>query len=315
MKMREKIVVLGYGPVGRAVVSQLLATDQERNVRVAQRHRPDALPEGVSFVPCDSQILASVQAACAGATQIVLAIGFPYERAIWADQWPGTMAHVLQAAEENGARLIFVDNLYMYGPQTVPLVETLPLSPFGTKPAVRAAITRQWISAHREGKVRVVALRAPDFYGPGVAQSHLGDLAFGALVKGKPAMMIVDPNHKHDFAYVPDIGRGVLSLLNAPDEDFGQAWHIPCAPIQTPRDILSLASAYTGKPLKLTALPMAFLPFIGLFNPMMAEMAEMRFQWDRTYKVNATKFAKRFWNDPTPFSIGIAATLKAYETA
>ena len=94
---------------------------------------------------CDSQILASVQAACVGAAQIVLAIGFAYERAIWADQWPRAMAHVLQAAEANGARLIFVDNLYMYGPQTVPLVETLPLSPFGTKPAVRAAITRQWM--------------------------------------------------------------------------------------------------------------------------------------------------------------------------
>jgi nucleoside-diphosphate-sugar epimerase len=314
MKMREKIVVLGYGPVGQAVVSQLFATDHERDVCVAQRHRPETLPEGVLFVPCDSQILASVQAACAGAAQIVLAIGFAYERAIWADQWPRAMAHVLRAAEENGARLIFVDNLYMYGPQKVPLVETLPLSSFGAKPAVRAAITRLWMSAHREGKVRVAALRAPDFYGPGVAQSHLGDMAFGALAKGKSAMLIVDPNQKHDFAYVPDIGRGVLSLLNAPDEDFGQAWHLPCAPIQTPREILALASLYTGKPLKLSALPMALLPFLGLFNSMMAEMAEMRFQWDRTYQVDATKFAKRFWNDPTPFSVGVAATLKVYET-
>jgi nucleoside-diphosphate-sugar epimerase len=139
-------------------------------------------------------------------------------------------------------------------------------------------------------------------------------MALGALAKGKPAMMIVDANQKHDFAYVPDIGRGVLSLLNAPDEDFGQAWHLPCAPIQTPREILSLASLYTGKPLKLSALPMAFLPFLGLFNSMMAEMAEMRFQWDRTYQVDATKFAKRFWNDPTPFSVGVAATLKVYKT-
>ncbi len=311
--MREKIVVLGYGPVGQAIVAQLLAADPERDVHLAQRHRPSNLPNDVPFVPCDSQILASVQTACAGAEQIVLAIGFAYERAIWADQWPRAMAHVLQAAEENGARLIFVDNLYMYGPQTVPLVETLPLTSYGTKPAVRAAITQKWMSAYQEGKVRVAALRAPDFYGPRVAQSHLGDLAFGALAKGKPAMVIIDPNQKHDFAYVPDIARGVLSLLNAPDEDFGQAWHIPCAPIQTPREILSLASAHTGKPLKLTSLPMAFLPFLGLFYPVMAEMVEMRFQWDRTYQVDATKFAKRFWNDPTPFSVGVAETLKAYQ--
>lgn len=313
--MREKIVVLGYGPVGQAVIAQLMAEGQSRDVVVAQRHRPNSLPEGVTFVACDSQILASVQAAFAGASQIVLTIGFAYERAVWAEQWPRAMAHVLKAAEEVGARLVFVDNLYMYGPQRSPLLETMPLTHFGAKPAVRAAITRQWMTAHREGKVRVAALRAPDFYGPNVAQSHLGDLAFGALAQGKPAMLIVDPNQKHDFAYVPDIARGVISLLNAPDEDFGQAWHIPCAPIQTPREILALASAQTGKPLKLSAMPMFLLPVIGLFSPMMREMAEMRFQWDRPYEVDSSKFAKRFWNDPTPFSEGVAATLKAYQTA
>jgi nucleoside-diphosphate-sugar epimerase len=311
--MREKIVVLGYGSVGKAVVTQLLAQDQGRDIQVSQRHRPESVPDGVSFVACDSQILASVKSACAGATQIVLAIGFAYERAIWADQWPRAMANVLQAAEETGARLVFVDNLYMYGPQRTPLLETMPLTSVGVKPAARAAITRQWMTAHASGKVCVTALRAPDFYGPAVAQSHLGDLAFGALAKGKPAMLIVDPDQKHDFAYVPDIARGVISLLNAPNEDFGQAWHIPCAPIQTPRQILALASEHTGNPLKLTALPLALLPIIGLFNPMMAEMAEMKFQWDRTYQVDSSKFAARFWNDPTPFSEGVAATLQAYE--
>lgn len=313
--MRQKIVVLGYGPVGRSVVEHLMLQADQTDIWVAQRHRPDALPAGVSFVACDSQNLASVQAACAGASQIVLAIGFAYDRAIWVEQWPRAMAHVLQAAEETGARLVFVDNLYMYGPQRTALVETTPLTNHGAKPAVRAVITRQWMAAHQAGRVRVVALRAPDFYGPGVAQSHLGDLALGALAKGKPAMLIIDPDQKHDFAYVPDIARGVISLLHAPDEDFGQAWHIPCAPIQTARTILALAEPHTGKPPKLTTLPMALLPLIGLFSPMMREMAEMHFQWDRPYEVDSRKFAARFWNDPTPFAEGVAATLKAYQAA
>lgn len=310
--MGQKIVVLGYGPVGKSVVTQLQAQAGGMDIWVAQRHRPTDLPEGVSFIACDCQILSSVQAAFVGADQIVLAIGFAYVRAIWTDQWPRAMAHVLQAAESSGARLIFVDNLYMYGPHDGPLHEDLPLTSFGTKPSVRAAITRQWQEAHRQGKVRVTALRAPDFYGPGVIQSHLGDLALGAIARGKPAMLIVNPDQKHDFAYVPDIARGVISLLNAPDEDFGQAWHIPCAPTQTPRELLALASQQSGKPLKLTALPMALLPVLGLFVPMMGEMVEMRFLWDRPYTVNYNKFAAKFWNDPTPFSNGVREALKGY---
>lgn len=310
--MRQKIVVIGYGPVGKAVVSQLAPHLPDLDLWVSQRSKPADLPAGVNFVPCDSQIASSVQAACAGATHIVLAIGFSYDRAVWADHWPRAMSHVLQAAETNRARLVFVDNLYMYGPQDCPLHEDLPLTNYGAKPAIRAAITKQWMAASKAGKVRVAALRAPDFYGPGVTQSHLGDLAFGALAKGKHAMLIIDPDQQHDFAFVPDIARGVISLLNAEDKDYGQAWHIPCAPIQSPRQLLTEASAQLGRPLKLTALPMAFLPLAGLFSPMMREMSEMRFQWDRPYHADAAKFAARFWSDATPFSHGIRAMLDAY---
>jgi len=103
------------------------------------------------------------------------------------------------------------------------------------KPAVRSAITRQWMAAAEAGRVRFAALRAPDFYGPGVGNSHLGDYAFGALAKGKAAQFIVSPDMPHDVAYVPDFARGVVSLLDAPDDAFGQAWNLPCAPTRNRR--------------------------------------------------------------------------------
>src|ERR1700730_11032103 len=71
----------------------------------------------------------------------------------------------------------------MYGPQQEPLREDMPLADYGIKPAVSAAITRQWQTAHRAGRVKVAALRAPDFYGPEVSLSHIGDVGFGALAK------------------------------------------------------------------------------------------------------------------------------------
>ena len=51
-------------------------------------------------------------------------------------------------------------------------------------------------------------------------------------------MWINDADMPHDIAYVPDYARAVVSLLDAPDDAFGQAWHVPCAPIRTPRELL-----------------------------------------------------------------------------
>ena len=156
---------------------------------------------------------------------------------------------------------------------------------------------------------RVATLRAPDFYGPGVTQSHLGDMAFGALARGKTAQLAAPADVPHDFAYVPDIGCAVVMLLDAPDGDFGQVWHMPCAPTQSTRQILALGTG--GKP-RILSIPLALLPLLGLAVPMLREMAEMRFQWDRPYHVDARRFTQRFGLVPTPFAIGAVETARSF---
>ena len=231
--MNGEIGVIGYGAVGAATVGRLAAAG--RPVSVAQRQAPANLPSGVDFRRCDALDASSVRAAVAGAAQIVLAIGLPYVGAVWREAWPKIIANFVDACAAAGARLVFFDNLYMYGPQTAPLSETTPLQPFGVKPAARVAATRIWMAASEAGRLRVAAVRAPDFYGPGAPLSHLGDTAFGAIVRGGRASFIGSPDTPHDFAYVPDCARAVDTLLDAPDDDFGQAWHVPCAPTRTPR--------------------------------------------------------------------------------
>lgn len=311
--MAELVVVFGYGPVGRATVERLVARGQP--VRVAQRTAPEDLPTGVAFQACDVLDPSAVLAAAQGAGQIVAAIGFPYQAALWRKAWPVAMGNLVAAAERTGARLVFFDNLYMYGPQRAPLREDMPLTSYGGKPAARSAATRIWMASSQAGRARIAALRAPDFYGPGVGNSHLGDLAFGALARGRSAMMISPPDTPHDFAYVPDLGRAVVSLLDAPDDAYGQAWHTPCAPTRTPREIFALGAAALGRPAKITALPLGLLPAMGLVSPMMREMAEMRFQWDRPYLVDWSRFAARFWSDPTPFEVGAPDTARAFQAA
>jgi hypothetical protein len=44
----------------------------------------------------------------------------------------------------------------------------------------------------------------------------------------------------------------------------------------------------------------------------MREMAEMRFQWDRPYYVDARKFSAQFWSDATPFEVGAPAAALSF---
>lgn len=308
--MSQLIAIVGWGAVGRACADQLVAAGHR--VVVAQRRRPADLPADVPFRACDVLDPAAVGAAIEGCDQVVLAVGFEYRTAVWRDVWPRAMANVLEACERRHARLVFVDNLYMYGPQSAPLDEAMTLTDGSGKPGVRAAITRQWLAASQAGRVRVAAVRAPDFYGPGVLLSHLGEVGFAALAKRKRVWLLAPPDTPHDFAYVPDIARAVHSLLDAPDDCFGQPWHVPCAPTRTPREILAIGAEALGVPLALTSIPLGFAPLLGIALPFMREFAEMRFTFDRPYRVDASRFARRFWADPTPFETGAAVTARSF---
>ena len=308
--MSERIVVFGHGPVGAATTRQLLRTGAE--VVVAQRSRPADLPAGVGFQPCDVLDAEAVRTAAAGAQQIVVAIGFPYEGKVWATAWPRAMTHLVAACEATGARMVFVDNLYMYGLQTVPLTEEMPARSFGRKPRARTEATKIWRAASDAGRIRATALRPSDFFGPGVRATQLGDAAFGALARGKAAGLVLPPDLPHDFSYVPDIARAVATLVAAPDSDFGQVWHCPNAPIRTPRELLKLAADALGVKLAIQGLPLWALPMLGLFSPQMRELVEMRYQWRRPYRVDSRKFGQRFWSDATPFEVSIPETARSF---
>jgi nucleoside-diphosphate-sugar epimerase len=309
--MNGLTVVFGYGAVGRLVAETLLARGNA--VRVAQRNRPATLAVGATFTSCDIFDPDAVRHAVDGAAQVLLAVGITYDSRVWRTAWPKTMTNVVEACAATGARLVFIDNLYQLGPQDEPRREDMPLTAIGNKPAILSEVTRIWMAA--KDRVRVAALRCPDFYGPGVSVSHLGTSAFGEVARGKPAMLVVPPDMPHDFAYVPDIARAAVTLLDAPDDAFGQVWNMPCAPTRTPREILRLGAEAMGFPLKIRAVPLGLLPLLGLFSRFMKEVVDVGFTWDRPYEVDASKFTRRFWSDVTPFEIGAPAAVRSFAAA
>lgn len=303
--MAELNVVLGAGPAGRAVVDRL--RDARRPVRVVTRSGTAPVPDDVELVAADITNHEAAAAACRDATTVYGCVGLPgYDR--WPELWPPMMDGMLHAAASADAPLIFMDNLYMYGPADGPRTEDMPLTSYGHKPAVRAEITRMWQDAYREGRVRTAAVRASDFYGPEVTLATLGDFTVGRMAEGKSAQVFGDPDQLHTFTYVPDVARALVSVADAGDDALGEAWHVPNAPDRTVRQVLTAFADQLGVEPKIQAMPPWLMTVIGLFNAQVREFKEMLYQWERPFQVDHSKFAARFWDDPTPFEAGIPAT-------
>jgi nucleoside-diphosphate-sugar epimerase len=308
--MTNDILILGYGVVGKATAERLL--QQGRPVRIGQRKKPHDLLDGANFVECDVLNATSLEAAAQGASQIVACFGFEYTAQAWRENWPKAMANLIAVCERQNARLVFFDNLYMYGPQDGPLHEDLPLTDYGIKPKIRADITRMWQTASAQGTVNVAAVRAPDFYGPNVHLSHFGDESLGKIAQGKAGRFLLALDQPHDVAYVPDCARAIVTLLDAPDDAFGQAWHVPVAPTQTPRQLVAMAGKMLGRKAEVSQIPSWLVAILGLLMPFMRELREMNFISHRPYRVDASKFSKRFWSNATPFEVGLKATLESF---
>lgn len=225
------------------------------------------------------------------------------------------MANLLAAAEATRAPTLFIDNMYAYGPQDTPLRETTPPVPWGGKPAVRRAIGEMWQTAARQGRVIMCALRVADFYGPGVTNSHLGESLFGRMAVGKAAQFAIPVDQPHDVAYVPDVARAAQTLLDAPADAWGEVWHMPCAETRTIREIAALAAAAAGEAARVQTIPALLRPILQLTSPLLREVHDMRFLFDRPYYVDASKFTARFWSDVTPIDVGVAETIRCFQRA
>lgn len=308
--MTRSITIFGHGPVGRETAALLAGRGDQ--VHVAQRRTPAELPKGVRFRAVDLLDGEATRAACAGSDTVVCTAGFPYRASLWEKVWPRAMDNLIAACATTGARFVFADNLYMYGPQTTPLREDMALTTFGRKPKVRAHITRQWQDAHAKGRIKAVALRASDFYGARVPNSVLAEFGVARFLAGKPALVPMPPDEPHDITYVPDFARAIVTLIDAPDTDYGQAWHVPNAPTQSVRALLERAAALIGVAPRISVMPALLRALAAPFVPALGEFSEMSFQFDRPYHVDATKFARRFWADATPFDVGLKATIAGY---
>ena len=307
-------VVLGAGPVGRSVAAALAT----RGVTPAVVTRSGTAVPGALPAVADISDPAQAAAAVAGAQVVFQCTSPAYHQ--WPAKFPALQASVVDAAAAAGALLVVAENLYGYGPGTGLLTEDRPLTATTRKGAVRARLWQDLAAAHQAGRLRVVAGRASDFYGPGVgAGSVVGDRFFGALLRGKPAEVLGDPDRLHTYTYIADFGEALVALSET-GATWGRAWHVPSAPAVTTRSFAAQATdlagvAVPGTGPRLRRLAPWQLRLVGLGVPAVREMPEMMYQFEQDWVVDYSAYAAAVGGRPTPMRTALAATVAAQASA
>jgi nucleoside-diphosphate-sugar epimerase len=302
--------ILGAG----GVIADGLAKELIRNnIRTRTVSRNPKMIVGAEWIQADITDMQQTIRAIGNSEVVYLCIGLKYDFAVWRKQWPRIMDNVIEACGEAGAKLIFFDNVYMYGKVDGPMTEETPYNPSSKKGDLRARIATQLMSQVRKGNIVASIARAADFYGPGADKTSVPNmLVFANLAQKKRAQWLANTSVKHSFTYTPDAVKA-LWLLGQDKDSWNQTWHLPTAsnPLTGKQFVQFAAESLQIEPRMITLGPL-MIRLGGWFNKTIAELNEMLYQYKYEYLFDSSKFENAFHFNPTPYPEGIKATASLF---
>ena len=306
-------VVLGTGAIGRAIMEELVKRGE--SVRMVNRSgRMDETPAEVEVVAADLYDSSKIKEVTSGAKVVYQSSQPAYTR--WVEEFPVLQKSIIDGLTGSNAKLVLVENLYMYGETNgKPITEDLPHKAHTRKGKVRGEVSKSAFEAHRAGKVRVTAGRGSDFFGPwGLSTAAMGERTFYPMLKGKPAGLVGNIDLPHTHTYVKDFGRALV-VLGERNEADGQAWHVPNDnPRVTQREMVKMIAEEMGVEPKMSAMGKFMMQMGGLFIPEARETVEMMYEFEQPFIVDSSKFETTFGVKATPMKDAIKETVAWYQS-
>lgn len=302
--------ILGAGGAIGVELAKAL-TQYTNEIRLVSR-RPVKVNAGDRLLKADLTDPGEVDRAVKGSNVVYVTIGFPYSYKFWKTNWPPFIQAVIAACIKHEAKLVFFDNIYMYDANHLDgMTEETPINPPSKKGKVRAELAKIIMDEVEKGTLKALIARAADFYGPGIQNTSMfTETVLKPMSEGKTANWMGKANYKHSFTYTPDAGKATAILGNT-ETAFNQVWHLPTAgnPPTGKEWIEMSANAFGVKP-SFREVSKLMLKRIGIIVPIMREMPEMLYQYDRDYVFNSDKFEKAFDFKPTPYEQGLKTIIK-----
>lgn len=293
--MSELHVVLGAGQVGPRVARTL--AERGHRVRVVRRGS-GGLP-GVEVVSLDLRDADAVARATEGATSVYHCANPLYSQ--WNELLLPMTRGIVSGVSRSGARLVALDNLYMYG-------DTSRMAP-DSKPSPRSVKGRLRVEA-AELMLGIGARigRAADFFGPDTPLgSVFGERFYRRILSGKSGECFGDADQPHAYSYTPDVAAGLVALGTSRSAQ--GIYMLPTLPAEPTRAVIGRFYRELGKDLGVSAIPTWVLRAMGLFQPVVRELVEMVYQWEQPFVVDDSRAREELGLQPTPWDEAVPATL------
>jgi nucleoside-diphosphate-sugar epimerase len=296
------------GTIGSVLAKELRHyTDK---IRLVSRN-PKRVNESDELYPADLSQPGTVDKVVEGSEVVYLVVGFDYKLNVWEDKWPKLMRATIDACIKHKARLVFFDNVYMYDISAIPhMTEESRINPPSKKGAVRNQISQMLLDEVKSGRLLALIARSADFYGPGNEKSFVTEMVYKNLKKGKTPNWLIDADKKHSFTYTHDAAKAT-ALLGNTDDAYNQVWHLPTDKnTLTGKEFVNLFATEMHAKGKVSVMHMWLIKVLGIFIPIMKEMPEMMYQYDRDYFFDSSKFEKRFNFRTTTYQEGVKNSVR-----
>jgi len=303
--------VLGAGgAIGVPLAEKLIA----RNERVTLVSRRGHTMNGATTVRADLTVASQAHRSIEPSSTVYLVAGLPYATSVWKAKWPRLIENTIAACQEKQARLVFLDNVYMYGKVEGVMTEETPVNPCSRKGEVRARVAEAVLSAIRRGSLTATIARSADFYGPYAEKTSPPNfLVILRMMRGEKAQWLADASFRHSFTYTLDCAEALI-LLGEAEDTYGQIWHMPTAhPAPTGAEFVSMVARDLGVEPAIIELKRWLLQSAGLFSRQIREAVEMIYQGESDYLFDSTKFERRFSFTPTPYAEGVRKTIEYFK--
>ncbi len=303
--------ILGSGGIIATELAKSLV-QYTKDIRLVSRNPRKVNPSDLTL-PLDLTKPEDVDKAIEGSDVAYITIGFDYSYKEWQAKWPPFMENVILACKKHNSKLVFFDNIYMYDQNHLNgMTEDTPINPPSKKGIIRAQLVKMILDEVEVSNLTALIARCADYYGPKIERNGMvREMIFKNFATGKKANWLGSDKFKHSITYTPDAGKATALLGNTPDA-FNQVWHLPTAsnPLTGKEWIETIAKEMDVKPNYQVANKF-IVSIMGIFMPIMREMKEMLYQYDRDYVFDSSKFEKRFNFTPTPYLTGIKEIIKA----
>jgi nucleoside-diphosphate-sugar epimerase len=211
----------------------------------------------------------------------------------WDKEWPPLAKTINDYVIQAEAVLVTCSNLYGYGPTKEIITEDLPLNANWTNGKVRAEMWLETKDLHDANKLRATEVRGSDYICAS-DQSRMGDRVVPNLIKGKSIQLLGAIDQPHTWTDPEDVAK-LMMVVGQDERAWGKPWHVPSNAPKTQLEVVAdIAKALGVQMPKVSSVPKSMQRLIGIFNPVIKELLNSSYQFDKPFIMSDEKSRETF---------------------